>query len=964
MMKKIAMLAFAMSAAFSSAFAADECSVSISSNDLDFTGYQVKPTVKKVICGNVEYTDSDFTKITYGKNINAGTDAGSVTITLSNGDVVTKTFDITPKGVHIIIDDIEKELGGKTPTLTWAIGEDSEMGTLQADTLENFTNDLNKKLKLVVAEGVEEVGVKFKISKDPTVNLSTLFPNYDFLVDPAYMVITKMKVHVVAIGSSKVYGAKDPTLEFKILSNLESVDLEEIGDITLTRVEGENVGAYTINVSVDGVQYRDRKGSETGCEKAFCKETDNYYVYVVSSTFGITPANVSVAVDDISKTYGDATPEFTYKATGLVGDDVLKDVTLSCAKCSATDLENVGEYAISASVNVKSNPNYKVTTAGGTLTVTPKAATVTLDDATKVYGDKDPKFTYTTEGLVEGQALEGVTITRAEGENVSTYKVNMGFAEGSNSNYKLTVVPSTLTITQKEVTLKVTDITKKFGEKDPELVYTVDGIVTIGEEEDVLKGVALKREAGENAGEYVIAATVDAKSNPNYIVSTEDGTLTITANNDKIVVTIKGRADTFQYDGKEHTLKGFDISTNSDAYSLKFVEYTGDSIVTGKDAGKYTMGLDASAFKNTSTNYTNVTFNITDGVLQINPRALVVTAKADTITFGDETPTEFEWSADSLLKGDELDNIHVSLNKTGLLDAGDYALTFDKKNPTNANYTVTKYVANSLTVLPKLVTVTVNDTSKFYSEADPERFTYKVEGLLEGDVLPELVLKRQAGEDVLLDDETYAISATFAKEEPSANYKVKIHQGSFTIKPCTQRITVAIYGDNIVAKYNDGEEITVKKSFDVSPMRIPGEPWLPEEFAYKKEFVAFLGEPTMTETELGVYAMGLSAADFKNISPNFENVNFVVTIDGTFKITDQETSIASVKGVKAFGLSSKNRSIQVSGSTVGQRFAVLDMKGRVVRKGVVDASNFEIPVANTGIYMVRIGSSTQRICVK
>ena len=40
------------------------------------------------------------------------------------------------------------------------------------------------------------------------------------------------------------------------------------------------------------------------------------------------------------------------------------------------------------------------------------------------------------------------------------------------------------------------------------------------------------------------------------------------------------------------------------------------------------------------------------------------------------------------------------------------------------------------------------------------------------------------------------------------------------------------------------------------------------------------------------------------------------------------------------------------------------MRGRVVRSGVVDAVNFEIPVTNAGVYMVRIGSSAGRIRVK
>ena len=969
MIKRIAMLALAVSAAFSSVFAADECSVTLA-GDFIFTGNQIEPTVKKVDCGDEEFTE--FAKISYGKNINAGTDAGSVSITLTNGDVVEKKFDIKRKGVRLIADYCEKELGGdapkcgenESPTFTWTIDGASDLSTLQADTMSNFVSELEKKVKLSVADGVEEVGVTFEVAVDPSVNLTTLFPNYNIIVKSGKMKIIKTRIVVVVRSEGKTYGTKDPKFGYDIHGNIAPADYGKLGVISLSRNDGENAGDYIIEVSIDGVQYQDMPSKIEDCELPYCKSTDDYNIYVVRGTFVIQPAAATLTVDDVSKTYGDATPEFTYKVSGLLGDDVLKDVSLICAKCSSTGLENVGEYPVSASVNTMSNPNYKVTTTNGTLTVQPKDATVTLANAEKVYGDQDPVFEYSVDGIVGNQSLKGAKITRDEGEKVGTYKVNIDFAEGANPNYTLTSVPSTLTVTPKAVTLNVTDITKKYGEKDPELAYTVDGIVKFGDEEDVLKGVSLMREPGEDAGEYAITATVDAKSNPNYIVSTTDGKLTITANNDKIVVTIKGRAESLQYDGKEHTVQGFDISTNNEAYSLKFVEYTGDSIVTGKDAGKYTMGLNASAFQNTSVNYTNVTFNITDGVLQIDPRKLVVTANPDTITYGDEIPTDFTWSADSLLDGDELGNIHVTLNRTGLLDAGDYALTFDQRNPTNNNYTVTKYVANFLTVRKKVVTVTVADTFKVYSEADPEKYEYKVDGLLEGDVLPELVLKRQAGENVLPDDETYAISAAFAKEEPNSNYTVKITQGNFTIKPCSQKITVAIYGETVTAKYQEGEEITIQKSFDVSPMRIPGEPWLPEEFAYRKEFVTYKGEMSMTEKDLGEYSMGLVASDFVNASLNFDNVNFVVILEGTFKITDQETSIARVKDVKAFGLSSMNRQIQVSGATAGKRFAVIDMKGKVVRQGVVDSPNFEIPVSNAGVYMVRVGSSTQRIRIK
>ncbi len=973
MMKKIAMLALTASAAFSSAFAADECSVSLD-GDFVFSGYQVKPSVEKVRCGEEEYTE--FSSVVYGKNINAGAEAGSVTITLTNGDIIEHKFEIKRKGIRLIADNCEKELGGSTlkcgenenPTLTWTVDEkNSDLSTLNPDTLSHFLAELNENVKLVVADGEENVGVTFEISGDPTVNLASLFSNYNVIVKSGKMLITKTKIHIVVTSAGKVYGKDDPKFEYAIHGNIAPADYSKLGEITLSRESGDDVGNYLINVSLNGKLLADKPGKASECEEAYCVETDDYYIYAIYGTLVIQPASAMVTVNSVTKSYGDATPEFSYEVTGLVGDDKLEDVEITCASCSATGLENGGKYVLSASVNAKSNPNYKVSTADGSLTVFPKAATVTLEDAEKTYGDKDPEFKYTVDGLVEGESLKGAKVTRDEGENIGTYDVNLSFAEGSNPNYKLTVVPSTLTITQKEVTLKVTDITKKFGEKDPELEFTVDGIVKFGDEEDVLKGVALKREAGEDAGEYAITATVDAKSNPNYIVSTEDGKLTITANNNKIVVTIKGRSETLQYDGKEHTVKGFDISVNNEAYSLKFVEYIGDSIVTGKNAGKYTMGLEASAFQNTSVNYTNVTFNITDGVLQIDPKKLVISAKPDTITYGDEIPAELEWVADSLLEGDELDNIHLSVNKTGLLNAGDYPLTFDLKNPTNQNYVVSKYETATLTVLPKVVTVTVSDAEKVYGDPDPESYKYEVSGLLEGDQLPELIFSREPGENVLKDsegeDSTYHISAEF-KSRPSKNYNVKIRQGEFKILPYPKKITVAIFGEDVVMKYT-GEEITVDKKFDVA--LIPDlECTLPEGYSYSKDFVVYKGEKTVTAKENGSYPMGLTVSDFVNISPNFEHVSFVLSIDGNLVIDEKgpEISLATVKGVKTFGLSSMNRRIQVSGSAIGERYAVHDMKGRAVRSGVVESANFEIPVTNAGVYMVRVGASAKRIRVK
>lgn len=981
MIKKIAMLALAASAAFSNAFAADpECSVTLGTSACTFRGTQWTPEVKRVRCGTDDFTE--FKSVKYGQNINAGVDAGTVTIELKDGTVINHKFEILPKEVGLKILDYEKELGAENPEFEYEIEDEDNLNSLEADTLANFKKTLKSTLKMAVAkDGVEKVGDVIDITLDESLELDKLFPNYMIQVQPGTLTITKTKITVTAKDASKAYGGADPkTFEYTITGNIKASDYDKLGKITLTRADGEDAGEYEIAVSVECA-------GDENCD---------YLVSTKSGKFTITPIEATVVVDDMTKVYGNATKEFTYKVTGLVGEDELKDVEITCAKCASNNLENAGEYEIVATVKEGSNPNYTVTTTPGKLTVTPKAATVTVADTAKTYGDEDPKFTFTTEGLVTAtESLEGATITRAKGDTVGTYKIDVAFADGSNPNYKLTVKSGTLTISPKAVTLTVDDVSKKFGEKDPELTYTVDGLVTIGETEDKLAGVTLSREKGEDAGAYKITATVDAKANPNYVVTVDEkeAKLTIVANNDEIVVTIKGHTSTGVYNGKEQTVHGYDISSNSDAYSLKFVEYTktdaGDSVVSGTNAGTYKMGLSKDNFKNTSVNYPNVTFEVTDGSLEITPKSLVVSAVADSITYGDELPTEFKWTVDSLLKGDALDNIHVSIEKTGLLDAGEYKLDFDKKEPTTKNYVVSEFVPATFKVLKRNVTVSIADTSKVYGTRDPVLDSLiSITGLRAGDALEGISVAREKGEDVRIGADgqvaSYKIAATIDEEKINKNYLVKVKQGNFTIKPYTEKITVLIFGDRI-ERDSTGDTITVPKSYDVRLCgNLCGEAPLDSGFEYSVDFVTYrdsvqLIDPDTKDTVLSVtttsvsgvraylYPFNLKVEHFVNISPNFSNVQFRITTDGTLiikKPVEIPTKIVAVKGADLFGLSSVGRRIQVSGSTVGNRFEVRDMQGKVVRSGFVSAANFEIPVANAGVYLVRVGSVVRKVRIK
>lgn len=121
--------------------------------------------------------------------------------------------------------------------------------------------------------------------------------------------------------------------------------------------------------------------------------------------------------------------------------------------------------------------DYRVTIDGAavdgkvTLEVKPRAITVAAQDASKTYGEDDPKFTYdvTSGELVEGESLQGIEIEREDCDAVRDggYALHLTQPEGANSNYKITFKDGTFTISKRE--LAVTwDTTTEFtydGEK-------------------------------------------------------------------------------------------------------------------------------------------------------------------------------------------------------------------------------------------------------------------------------------------------------------------------------------------------------------------------------------------------------------------------------------------------------------------------------------------------------------------
>ena len=73
--------------------------------------------------------------------------------------------------------------------------------------------------------------------------------------------------------------------------------------------------------------------------------------------------------------------------------------------------------------------------------------------------------------------------------------------------------------------------------------------------------------------------------------------------------------------------------------------------------------------------------------------------------------------------------------------------------------------------------------------------------------------------------------------------------------------------------------------------------------------------------------------------------------------------LAVTAATPQFSVEVAGRTIQVAGAQ-GSQYALLDMQGRVIRRGVLESANAAIPVNRGGNYLVRIGDRVKRVSVK
>lgn len=179
------------------------------------------------------------------------------------------------------------------------------------------------------------------------------------------------------------------------------------------------------------------KNAGTYYVKAQIPESANYNAGTATGTFEIKPLPVKLNWSSSDLTYNGKDQTVTAKVTNALPGDTFT-LTYETNETYTNSGKNARKYT--AKVTALGNTNYSFSQEESIhpWVINPKAVTVKPDDLYKHIGGEEPQLTYTTDGIVEGETLSGITLQRVSGEDARKYEITATETEGANPNYTVT----------------------------------------------------------------------------------------------------------------------------------------------------------------------------------------------------------------------------------------------------------------------------------------------------------------------------------------------------------------------------------------------------------------------------------------------------------------------------------------------------------------------------------------------
>ncbi|KUG08110.1 MBG domain-containing protein [Solirubrum puertoriconensis] len=601
---------------------------------------------------------------------------------------------------------------------TFAVGKAA--ATLQLGQLA-FDYDGNPKPVAVTTDPTALTGVSITYDGSATaptaagsyaVVASLANANYQATNATGTLVISKAAATVELAGLSQTYSATAKTVTASTPATGSSSFSYSFKQGNTSVTEPTAAGSYEVTATLSNANY-------TGSAKG---------------TLIIAPAALAITVTNESRAYNTANPSLTGTLTGVQGTDA---ITASYST-TADAASNVGKYPITATLLDPDGKlsNYTVTNTPGELSITPAAATLSLAN-------------------LGGHTYDGTT----KGAEVSTSPTNLAYtityngapaqpsAAGSynvvatltNGNYSAADATGTLTIAQRALTAKANDKTRTYGGANPTLDGEVEGAVS---GDGITATYSTAADATSSVGSYDIKIQLNDPNNKlgNYSVSKQDGKLTV----GKAQLTVTANDDSRAYGQANPSftsimtgyVNGDGAAAHSGAPAL--------STTANADSPVGTYSITAALGSLQAANYT---FAFVPGTLTIGKAALSAKADDKSRTYGDANPA-FTGTLTGVRNADAI-TASYSTTATTATGVGTYDIVSTLTDPNSklGNYEVSLTSA-TLTIGTRPVTVTADNKTKEYGDADPN-LTYQITAgsLVNGNSFSGSIA-RASGEDV------------------------------------------------------------------------------------------------------------------------------------------------------------------------------------------------------------------------
>ena len=254
-------------------------------------------------------------------------------------------------------------------------------------------------------------------------------------------------------------------------------------------VDGENV---PVTLTYTGNGYNDTAVPvNAGSYTVTASIANSNYTLTGNTTadFVITPKAVTVSGITANDKVYDGTTNAVLDYSNAQFDGILENDKLTVAAKGMFEKAEAGKQNVAISdlkLGGDSAANYVLAESGNqtetTATITAKEVTVTPDNKSKVYEEKDPKLTYIVSGVLSGETLKGITLARAEGENAGEYGITGTADAGANPNYDVTFAKGTFTIKPKSIQSATVVLGKGLAANGAEQTQTVEKVLLDGKE--------------------------------------------------------------------------------------------------------------------------------------------------------------------------------------------------------------------------------------------------------------------------------------------------------------------------------------------------------------------------------------------------------------------------------------------------------------------------------------------------